>query len=276
LYGLSIKVPLGTWVLIFLAAIMPFMKIAPSPAWRDELVLLLPVGVILTLVSSQTGFNHHLRYVLPVFPFVFVWVSKIALLFSSTGWKLMALALGALTWSITSSLLVYPHSLSYFNELVGGPKGGPNHMTDSNIDWGQDLLFLRRWYDGHPEARPFGLAYFGNLDPRLAGLDFALPPRLPVSGDAESTRNKVSFGPRPGWYAVSVTILRGYRYSLPDGKGGRFYTANADFTYFQRFEPVAMAGYSIYIYHVTLEDANRVRRELGLPELNSEELEEKR
>lgn len=28
-----------------------------------------------------------------------------------------------------------------------------------------------------------------------------------------------------------------------------------------------MAGYSIYIYHITLEDANRLRRELGLPEV---------
>ena len=31
-----------------------------------------------------------------------------------------------------------------------------------------------------------------------------------------------------------------------------------------------MAGYSIYIYHITLDDANRVRRELGLPELEGE------
>jgi hypothetical protein len=28
-----------------------------------------------------------------------------------------------------------------------------------------------------------------------------------------------------------------------------------------------MAGYSIYIYHISLDEANRVRRELGLPEL---------
>ena len=34
-----------------------------------------------------------------------------------------------------------------------------------------------------------------------------------------------------------------------------------------RSEPVAMAGYSIYIYHITPEEANRVRRELGMPEL---------
>jgi len=28
-----------------------------------------------------------------------------------------------------------------------------------------------------------------------------------------------------------------------------------------------MAGYSIYIYHITLDEANGVRRELGLREL---------
>jgi hypothetical protein len=31
-----------------------------------------------------------------------------------------------------------------------------------------------------------------------------------------------------------------------------------------------MAGYSIYIYHITLEDANRVRRDLGLPDLTGD------
>ena len=41
-----------------------------------------------------------------------------------------------------------------------------------------------------------------------------------------------------------------------------------DLTYFQRFQPVAMAGYSIYIYHITLDEANQARRELGLPELD--------
>ena len=31
-----------------------------------------------------------------------------------------------------------------------------------------------------------------------------------------------------------------------------------------------MAGYSIYIYHVTLDEANRVRRKLGLSELTED------
>ena len=56
----------------------------------------------------------------------------------------------------------------HFNELVGGPKGGPNHLVDSNVDWGVDLLFLKKWLDEHPEASPLGLAYFGMFDPRVA------------------------------------------------------------------------------------------------------------
>lgn len=56
----------------------------------------------------------------------------------------------------------------------------------------------------------------------------------------------------PGWYAVSVNEV---------------FWRSRQYRYFLRFEPVAMAGYSIYIYHITVDDANRVRREVGLPEV---------
>ena len=59
-------------------------------------------------------------------------------------------------------------------------------------------------------------------------------------------------GPRPGWYAVSVNQIR----SQPGW-----------YAYFSRFEPAAMAGYSLYIYHITRDEANRVRNELGLRRL---------
>jgi hypothetical protein len=43
-----------------------------------------------------------------------------------------------------------------------------------------------------------------------------------------------------------------------------------DYDYFLRFRPVATAGYSIYVYHVSLAEANALRRQLGMPELDSE------
>jgi len=39
------------------------------------------------------------------------------------------------------------------------------------------------------------------------------------------------------------------------------------YRYFLNNEPVAIAEYSLYIYLVTLEEVNRVRREMSLPEI---------
>lgn len=254
LYGLGIKTPLGTLAVALLAGALTVARRGSSLGWRDDLVVLAPAAIVLVLVSSQTGFNRHLRYVLPALPFVFIWASKVAGITAPRGVGFRTLVLGAVVWSVVSSLRVYPHSLSYFNALGGGPEGGHAHLVNSSIDWGQDLLYLKRWLDDHPEARPLSLAYFGLVDPRVAGIEFTLPP-------------KASSGPLPGWYAVSVTILRGYRYSLPDGRGREEYPDGPHYTYFLRLKPVAMAGYSIYIYHISPEEADRVRSEMGLPPL---------
>jgi hypothetical protein len=40
-----------------------------------------------------------------------------------------------------------------------------------------------------------------------------------------------------------------------------------DYEYFLEFEPVDWIGYSMMVFHITTDDANRVRRKLGLPEL---------
>ena len=144
--------------------------------------------MVLVLVSSQTGFNHHMRYIMPMFPFVFVATGKLACFIrSECPWKRLAV-LALLGAAIFSSLRVYPHSMSYFNELAGGPENGHNYLVDSNIDWGQDLLDLRDWYRQHPEARPFGLAFYHFVDPRLFGFDYGLPPLGPA---VESD---------PGWF----------------------------------------------------------------------------
>ncbi len=253
LYALAIKVPLGTWILVLLGLMVGTFRSGYAGAWRDELILLAPIAVILVLVSSQTGFNHHLRYVLPVFPFTFIWMSKVARAVDFKHWKVASLGAVAVLWSVTSSLWVYPHSLSYFNELVGGPSGGHFHLHNSNSDWGQDLLYLKRWLDEHPEARPLGLAYdLPLVDPRIVGIDYKLPPSV---GNAElrpSPGSGESLGPLPGWYAVSVN---------------RIHSPNKEYDYFLRFREVAKAGYSINIYHISPKAANAVRRELGLPPL---------
>ena len=255
LYALSIKVPLGTWVLVVLAVLVPPFLPGYWSSWRDELLLLVPPLLLLTFVSSQTGFSHHLRYMLPIFPFAFIWASKVARAMDLENRKIAAIAGVGLLWSVGSSLWIYPHSLSYFNESVAGPKGGHAHLDYSNIDWGQDLLYLKRWLDKHPEARPLGFAYSVRfINPSIAGIECSKPP---VGADYDgplAPEMPKERGPLPGWYAMSVQ---------------RLVEKDDPYRYFFRFKPVAMAGYSIYIYHITVEHANRVRREMRVPELSA-------
>ncbi|MCB9936729.1 MAG: hypothetical protein H6823_00630 [Planctomycetaceae bacterium] len=182
------------------------------------------------------------RYILPIFPFAFIWISQVAEYTSRASRVVFSLAV---LWFVGSSLSVYPHSLSYFNELAGGPRNGHAHMIHSSIDWGQDLLFLKEWIDEHPEAKPFHLAYCGDFDPKLVGIEFE-PPEFTNPSDGSAPTLLL----RPGWYAVSVNSLRGYAWRAPIG-GGRFVTVpqHACRNLLDR-EPTAMAGYSIYIYEV--------------------------
>jgi hypothetical protein len=178
-----------------------------------------------------------------------------------------ALAIVALLgWTAGSCLAIYPRTLSYFNELAGGPERGDAHLVDSNIDRGQDLLALKEWLDRHPECRPLQLAYFGLVDPRILGIDFTVPPPGPAGVPPADETDRTRLGPHPGWYAVSVNFVRGLEYGAPDGRGGFHHNPLHAFEYFQAFTPVARAGYSILIYRIAAEEANAVRRRWGLPE----------
>jgi hypothetical protein len=258
LYALAIKVPLGTWCLLAFSAASRYSKADSIVAWRDEMLLVVPPVLLLSVASSQLGFTDHFRYVLPVLPFAFVWISRIAGIAIVRPRTLGIAAAAALAWSVGSSLVIYPHSLSYFNELVGGPSRGHFHLLGSNIDYGQDLLFLKDWLDKHPEARPIKLAIWnmGTVDPAVAGIEYTVapsspPPNTPVSADLSR-----KFGPQPGWFAVSVNVLHG------DHWPGRASEPTAGyFGYFLQFTPVARAGYSTYIYHINATDAERYWRD---------------
>lgn len=227
-------------------------------SWRDELMVLLPAACIFVLVSSQTGFSRYFRYVLPALPFLFVWVSKIARSIELGERPLAFIGGFCLVWSISSSLWVFPHSMSYFNAFAGGPRGGHRYVIDANIDWGQDFWNLRRWLNAHPEANPLQMGYRSYVQPQHYNIEYQRPPEGPQDGtDYFATRLLADqVGPRPGWYAMGVHSI---------------YSTRNQYRYFLEFEPVAMSGYSIYIYHIALEDANRVRRELGLPDIIAEE-----
>lgn len=254
LYAFAVKLPLGTWCLIIAAVFMTFLGRSSPTTFRGEGIVLATFFLVLVFVSSQTGFSAHSRYSLPALPFLYVWTSRVAVVFVPDRRRLSTLviaglATSALVWSVGSSLYVYPHSLSYFNEFAGGPHQGPKHLLDSNVDWGQDLLYLDRWLKRHPDHRLDGLAYHAWFRPDYIGFRKTKKP----PNDAHPPEQKydgLDCGPLPGLYAVSVNLL---------------YDPARNYTYFGQFSPIAKAGYSIYIFDISFEEANNARRKLRLP-----------
>ncbi len=247
-YALAVKLPLGTIALFLWGAARTLARSRHGLQRADRLMPLAAAVTILVVVSSQSGYTQHSRYALPLLPFLMITASSPAsdhrAFARRFAWTLCAA-------SVLSSIYVYPHSLSYFNEAAGGPLRGHDHLVDSNIDWGQDLIHLKDWLEAHPEARPLRLAYFNLIDPAIMGIRFELPPSsLRFGGLEVPARNSESDAPRSGYYAVSVNFLRGHESACPDGRGGLHHVGPNEFAHFLAHKPIATAGYSIYIYNI--------------------------
>jgi hypothetical protein len=60
-----------------------------------------------------------------------------------------------------------------------------------------------------------------------------------------------------------VRLVRGNQAARPDGRGGYRFAPFRTYEYFQQFRPIAKAGYSTFIYHITLNETNAVRARYG-------------
>lgn len=75
LYAFAVKTPHGTQLLLLLALISLWLLRRSTHRiwqWPSLVILLMPAILIFVLVSAQLEFNHHFRYVLPSFGFLFV------------------------------------------------------------------------------------------------------------------------------------------------------------------------------------------------------------
>ena len=112
---------------------------------------------------------------------------------------------------------------------------------------------------------PSGLAVI--VDPEVAGIDYTPAAPWPVLGWSHTTIPPSSQARIPDGLLSAQTTCADITSPCTTGKVKKYLFDKPSYTYFQRFRPVARAGYSIGIYHVDLVEANQARRDLGLPEL---------
>ncbi len=229
-----IKTPVGSLLLI--AASLLFVRQGKPMSRREATFLLLPVAVFFAM-AMQGKVNIGLRHILPVYPFLFVAASRVATFNLRRPRLLAALLAVSLGLTACSSLRVAPHYLAYFNELVGGPGNGYRFLSDSNIDWGQDLKGVKRYMEREGLEMIY-LSYFGNTPPGAYGIRYQY---APAAGHLEpAPQDTLPPGSRKEILAISVTNLQAVH--LQDHELYRWLYAR---------RPVAKIGYSIYVYDLT-------------------------
>jgi hypothetical protein len=192
-----VKNPVSLIVILFLATIAWIeIKIV-----RDDILTFLcisvPVISYFIYFSFFTNIPIGIRYLLPIFPFLFLACGYL-LHASIIKYKKIAYLLIFLTIPyVASSFFVFPNYISYFNIVVGGSKNGDRWLIDSNLDWGQSLPSLKKYMDKN-KINKIKLGYFGRVDPTIYGVDYTLAER----------------NPSDGIYAISKNFLVGRPYYL--------------------------------------------------------------
>ena len=201
--ALAVKEPLP-FLLMSFAGVTCWLRLRYDRG--ESIAVFVPLAVFLLVMSVGSRLNTGIRYVLPVFPFLFLVAG------SFWRWSLDAvryrlagvLVASCLGYYATLVAVTHPSYLSFFNLIAGGASGGDKWLLDSNIDWGQDLYRVAGAAKRLAGEKPVGLLYFGHVDPELYGITYGLVPPAPVEGIL----------------AVSVNYFRGMSYviTFPDGK----------------------------------------------------------
>lgn len=248
LYTLWYKTPHASQLLAALALLSICWPWRADRNLRLQLSILLPV-LLLLLVASLSHMQLGHRYLLPVFPLLFLFAGQVASL-GRHQFRVPQFVSALAIVGLLTTLASHPHYLSYFNELSGGPDTADTLLLDSNLDWGQDLFELRDYVNTH-NIQDLRLAYFGMVNPA----DLGIPYRIP---DNDSLQ--------PGWYAISVNFVRGLPHTIRHSDGRHHAVMFNTFGWFrmQGIQPVARIGHSIRVYNLSATDIQRVNERLEM------------
>jgi len=127
--------------------------------WREILFLVIPPAFYL-IVAFTVGMNIGVRHILPVYVFLSVLIGGAAwaLVRQNRKWAYLVVAL--LLIHAISSLRTFPVYIAYANELWGGPSNTYKYLTDSNVDWAQQLKATKHYLDQRG-VKDCWFAYFG-------------------------------------------------------------------------------------------------------------------
>lgn len=223
--------------LLILLLLVPFAIALRGEGYRRELwFLIIPAGIYLA-VAMASGMNIGVRHILPIYPFLMILAGWAAarLIHRKRQWA-YAVAL-VLVLGILSSVHAFPVYLAYANELWGGSNNTYKYLSDSNVDWGQQLKSIKQYLDGRG-AKQCWFAYFADVvtEPSYYGV-----PCKPLTTIASVwLQHSIDVPPAiDGPVLISAGVLSGYEF----GPGQL-----NPYDQFQRLRPSAVIEHGVFVF----------------------------
>lgn len=199
-------------------------------------------AAVLFAAASGSSYNIGVRHLLPAVPLL-VLAAVVSVVRAVPPRTAAGILVPLALLQAVETARVHPHEISFFNAFVGGPANGEAWLSDSNVDWGQDLrrLAARAAAGEFPEER-LTVAYFGGDSPAF---------RMPRARLFQPAVSEVS----PGLYAISSFLLA----CGPEFLAVKGDVASADGiarlrrALSERGEHVGRVGYSIGIFRLREE-----------------------
>lgn len=208
-------------------------------AWPKDRVKKWQLALILTPILVYWGFTLKgqldigIRHLLPTVPFVLLLIGySLHEAFKTKRRVLFGIITAVLViYMAVSTLSNYPNFIAYFNEFT--PRDlRYTRLIDSSLDWGQDLLRLKKYVDDN-HIDSIKVDYFGG-----SNQSYYIPQQQGWSSE---------YGPTTGWLAVSATFYQLSKLRGPaEGKWS--------YAWLDNIKPTAEIGGSILVFHISDAD----------------------
>ncbi len=224
-----LKTPISI-IVLFLSSVVYFIfkkKKDKKDAWIASLIFL--PFLVYWGFTLKGSLNIGIRHLMPTVPFVLLAIGYLfkPIFDSKKITFLKSASVILILYMIISVMSYYPSFIGYFNESV--PRNERHkYLIDSSLDWGQDLLRLKKYVNDN-NIKNIKVDYFGGSQP-----NYYLP---------ESTQWRSSYGPTTGWIAVSATFYQSSKlYGPIENKWS--------YEWLDNIKPTAIIGGSILVYNI--------------------------
>jgi Dolichyl-phosphate-mannose-protein mannosyltransferase len=207
---------------------------------RREIVFLTVPPIFLFLLSSSSDLGIGYRHLFPMFPMLYILIAGCAAHIVSRNPKYAYGFAALLLWQVITTVAARPALLAYANEAWGGPSKTHLYLSDSNVDWGQQLKAVKHYLETHP-SQPCYFAYSaqGPIDFRDYGINCRV---LPTGAALWAGLDTMRFGDDPN---VSGTLL------ISDGEvsGVDIPGKQNPYAQFASIQPAATIDRGVYVYN---------------------------